>query len=190
MKLLAAMIFSPVIWLSVRLCFPLAFLMLGACSGPYERLHDSFGVSKAPEGREIHVARITLTERGRVGVASIGDSTKIFISDDAIDFSGSGLFYDYRNVRIPASEVIGCSMICFSPVDRNVDLIIRGVNMDIAISDNILLRDWCWNNLVPAISASARREWLYESAGIPVFQLRSSSRSAFDATMLAACRGY
>jgi hypothetical protein len=166
-------------------------VLLTGCSGAYERLHGRFAAADAEKGRELNVERVALIERGRRGVTDIGDSIDFILGEDSLIFKDNFRFLPGRgNVRIPASEVSACSMVCFGAADRHIDFIINSVNIDITVSDRDQLREWCWNNRIPAISGRDRRRWLHDASSLPVLSPKRMARPDFDKKMQAACAGY
>lgn len=167
-------------------------VIMAGCSGPYDRLRDRYGVSGSVHGDELQSANVEIVERGRKGVIRIGDSIGVFVESDALTLKDDFRFVPGGgNVRIPASAVEACSMICFDDARKNVSLILAGVDMEVAIADNGRLAQWCWNNNIPAISSGSRRQWLYEkSIRVEGISGGPMTHEDFERTMKLACKGY
>lgn len=166
----------------------LGLMTLTACTGPYNRLHERFAADHDAVGRKLHTSQVSIVERKRKGVASIGASTSVFLSDDSLRLSDNFVYFP-GDVRIPASEIDACSMVCFGPNDRNVALVLGEPGVEIAVTDSDELRRWCWSNRIPAISSKERRLWLYTDAALPAPTV-SEPYQKFEEKMHSSCRGY
>lgn len=166
----------------------LGLMMLTACTGPYNRLHERFATDHSAEGHRLHAKSVSIAERKRKGVASIGASTSVFLSDDSLRLSDNFVYFP-GDVRIPASEIDACSMVCFGPNDRNVALVLGESGVEVAITDSDELRRWCWSNRIPAISGRERRLWLYANAALPAPTVGEPYQK-FEEKMRSSCSGY
>ncbi|UHQ23324.1 hypothetical protein LVB77_01015 [Lysobacter sp. 5GHs7-4] len=168
----------------------LSTTMLMACTGSYDRLHERYGHDHDhdADGRKLDVERVTITERNRKGVTSIGDSTSVYLSEEALYLVDKFVYFP-GDTRIPATAVDACSMVCFGSRDRHVALVLDEAGAEVTVTDSDQLRRWCWRNRIPAISGSDRRSWLYERKALPT-AIVDKSYQTFDRKMRSSCSGY
>lgn len=162
--------------------------MLMACTGSYGRLHERYGHDHDAAGRKIDTEQVTITERNRKGVTSIGDSTSVYLSEETL-YLVDKFVYLPGDIRIPAAAVDACSMVCFGSRDRHVALVLGDAAAEVTVTDSDELRSWCWRNRIPVISARDRRLWLYKGKALPA-PISENSYQTFDWKMRSSCSGY
>lgn len=166
----------------------LSTTMLIACTGSYDRLHERYGHDHDAAGRKLDTKQVAITERNRKGVTSIGDSTSVYLSEEALYLVDKFAYFP-GDTRIPATAVDACSMVCFGSSDRHVALVLGEAGAEVTVTDSDELRRWCWRNRIPVISGAERRLWLYEGKALPPALLENSYQT-FDRKMRSSCNGY
>ena len=169
-----------------------AILLIISCTGCSKALNDleaAFATEKPPIGNEAAVRSISITglKKGDFTVFRDGSDVRLTPNAIRIDLPGKA------PISIPASEVRGCTMVCFGGEKWNVDLLIPKAGARVSFEHSKEVYEWCWDNKLPIISGEATRNWLYLGKPLPTREALSdtvASRVAYDTQAKSACNGY
>jgi len=172
--------------------FNLLFIfLLTGCSASYKDLEKSFGTEAASNGTPISAKSVSITSQKQRGVSSYRDTVSVKTNDRSIDLDLGVPFT--KLLSIPNSEVFGCSMTCFGPSDRHVDLLIPKTGTTLSFPSSDALLDWCFNHKKPMLSSNTRRAWQYTKTALPQlseFNEQLASRELFNHQVKQSCMGY
>lgn len=173
---------------------PILLLYVGYLQGhAYSYVADAFPASDANNYYNIDAGRVSITKQNHATeTISLGEALQVSMSDSSIRFTSSGLTRPlYRSFEIPKTAVHSCSKQCGGSTDYI--LLLNQMDTQIRIENAKPLLDWCWDNHLPILASSQRREWLYNGVKLPqpdtlVRTLRD--RAQFDHAAKQACLGY
>lgn len=160
----------------------------------YNDLAEAFPVNNSDSAYteissgDVSIAKQMLSKRS----VWLKDVLSVSISDESIRFKASpvmGLLY--RSFEIPASAVHSCSKQCGGSTDYI--LLLDKTNYQIDIEDAPEILEWCWDNKLPILASSQRREWLYKGSPLPernALAITLEDRSKYDYAARQACLGY
>jgi hypothetical protein len=182
-----------VIGLLIFLIFPFTFFLMSFQEGQsYEYLSSEFPFSEGPSLR-LDAGEVSISQPLRAhGTIRLENALTVSLTERTVKFEPKTMSSVlYSAFEVPASAVHSCSRQC--GIGKEYILILEGAATQLRIDDVPELMDWCWNNQIPMLSSNARRDWLYNGAGLPTAdQLAAAmvSREAYDEKARRACQGY
>jgi hypothetical protein len=174
-----------------RVLLVLSAAVLGCTEGPYRDLTEAYRVetpSTVPPIKSQTVVFVSPKHRGAFNLQNVVD---IRLSDTFLEIDPS--IPTMSTVRIPTTEIFGCSKTCFGEGRWDVDVLVPRTQTEISIPQAQEVVEWCWANRLPMISAEHRRNWLYNGAGFPSradYEGQLASRERFDTQARQSCLGY
>ena len=167
----------------------LLVLSCAGCSKAIDGLEAAYATDQRPTGNEAATKSISITGLEKGDFTVFRGGTHVHLAEGAIRVGLPG----EKPLLIPASEVRGCTMICFGGEKWNVDLLVPRAEASISFEHSKDVYEWCWSNKLPMIAGAATRDWLYLGKPLPAKESLTASlasRSAYDAQARSACNGY